>query len=90
MVISDEDKFVKILSYDQINKRLKIEKEYYVHKLFGTSDDLDELERFQYCNGILYSNDISYLLQKRGSERGDLPLEVTSENFKENSSKFPL
>ena len=90
LIISDEDKYVKILSYDQINKRLKVEKEYYVHKLFATNDDLDGLENFKYCNGILYSNDVSYILQKRGSEKGDLPIEVTSENFKVNSRKFPL
>jgi len=78
LIISDEDKYLKILSYDSINKKLKVEKEFYVEQFFAIGDDLSSLESLQYTNNILYNNHEAYLLQERGTERGDMSLEVTA------------
>ena len=35
LLIADEEKFVKILSYDTGNKKFKVEKEFYVDEYFS-------------------------------------------------------
>lgn len=90
LMICDEDKYIKILTYDSINKRFRVEREFFVHRDFATNDDLDALEHFYYVDGILYNNYQSYVLQERGTERGDLSVDITSEHFSESTTRFPL
>jgi UDP-3-O-acyl-N-acetylglucosamine deacetylase len=40
LLVSDEDKYVKILSYDDTNKKFKVEKEYFVSQYFGQNQSV--------------------------------------------------
>ena len=53
------------MSYDEVNKKFKLEKEYFVDKEFGLNDDLNYLETYCLTNKMLYSNDRSFLLSVR-------------------------
>ena len=88
----DEDKYIKILSYDDVNKKFKIEKEFFVNNNFATTDDLNILENYSYSNGMLYNNSECYLLQERGTERVDTDTAISDVNnmFKDGAPSFPL
>lgn len=91
LLISDEDEFVKIISYDEANKRFRVEAEYYVHKGFGRFEDMSTLETFMFGNQMLYSNGKSYMLQRRGTERTEYDFVVDElDKFQAKTSSFPL
>lgn len=91
-MLCDEDKYIKILSYDDVNKKFKIEKEFFVNNYFATNDDLNILENYSYSNGMLYNNNECYLLQERGTERIDTDTFISDDNgiFRIGTPSFPL
>lgn len=86
----DEDKYVKVLMYDEDTKKLKTVKEYFVSQTFGMNEDLNTLEQFHYSNGLLYNNTDSYVLQERGTETESIQIAIKVDTFKQNPASFPL
>jgi hypothetical protein len=90
LLISDEDKYIKILSYDPNNKKFKLEKEYFVSQFFG-NESLNQLSTMCFNNGVLYSNNGTYLLQERGMQKNELEVMISEpEQFDYNTLHFPL
>ena len=76
LLISDEDKYIKIISYDPNNKKFKLEKEYFVSQFFG-NESLSQLSTMCFNNGVLYSNNGTYLLQERGMQKNEMEVNIS-------------
>lgn len=91
ILICDEDKYVKIMSYDEVNKKFKVEKEFYVDQYFAQSDDLNNLETLCYTNKMLYSNNQSFMLSERGVDKNeDVTQMQEPKQFMYGTPNFPL
>ena len=76
LLIWDEIKYAKILSYNRNTKKFDVEKEYFVNDNFGHIYG-EPLDGIQYSNGMLYSNSNTYLLQERGTEKNTIIVSVS-------------
>lgn len=76
LLISDEDKYVKIISYDETNKKFKIEKEYFVSPSFGVNESVASMSSYSYSTEMIYSNNETFLLQERGAEKAEYAIQI--------------
>jgi len=82
LMITDEERYLKILEYDTNKKKLTVKNEYYAHYYFGCYEYYgSNLSTYQYVDGILYNNYEAYLLQERGTEKDDIRICNTVKSF---------
>jgi hypothetical protein len=56
------------MTYDEINKKFKAEKEFFVGNNFATNNNFNHLHTYAFSNDMLYANNESYFLQDRKTE----------------------
>lgn len=91
MIINDEPKFAKLLTYDENNKKIVIHHEYFANTLFGQKS-IDDMDNYQHSKGMLYSVGVDkeskntagtpkivpefIVLQTRGEETSNLEVDL--------------